>query len=139
MFYLSWSVLILILKYKNELKIESVIRKRIKNPYAADSMETYLEVLASGPASLYARRMMEYLPASQNYTPGTRYYVSMSDQSMHQVDPRNKNFLILTGNLEEVLKTQLRKAGLKIKRERDFIQVVNLYNELLKTGSGYEK
>ena len=41
--------------------------------------------------------------------------------------------------MEEVLKTQLRKAGLKIKRERDFIQGVNLYNELLKTGSGYEK
>ena len=38
--------------------------------------------------------------------------------------------------MEEVLKPQLRKARLNIKRERDFIQVVNLYNELLKTGSG---
>jgi len=115
------------------------IRKRVINPYAADSIDTYLEVLATGPTSLFARRIMEYFPASHNYAPATRYYVSMSDLSMHQVDPRIKNFLILTGNLEEDLKTQLRKARLKIKRERDFIQVVNLYNELLKTGSGNEK
>lgn len=114
------------------------IRKRIKNPYAADSVDTYLEVLATGPNSLYARRIMEYFPASHNYKPATRYYVSMSDLSMHQVDPRNKNFLILTGKTEEVLKTQLRKARLNIRRENDFIQVVNLYNELLKTGSENE-
>jgi hypothetical protein len=114
------------------------IRNRVKNPYAADSVDTYLEVLTTGPNSLYARRRMEYFPASHNYKPATRYYVSMSDLSMHQVDPRNKNFPILTGKTEEVLKTQLRKARLNIKRERDFIQVVNLYNELLKTGSGNE-
>ena len=115
------------------------IRKRVKNPYAADSVDTYLEVLATGPNSLYARRIREYFPASHNYKPATRYYVSMSDLSMHQVDPRNKNFLILTGKTEEVLKTQLRKARLKIKRERDFIQAVNLYNELLKNGSENEE
>ena len=115
------------------------IRKRVKNPYAADSVDTYLEVLATGPTSLFARRKMEYLPASHNYIPATRYYVSMPDLSMHQVDPRNKNFLILTGKMEEALKTQLRKARLNIKRESDFIQVVNLYNELLKTGLGNEQ
>jgi len=115
------------------------IRKRIKNPYAEDSVDTYLEVLAEGPNSLFARRKMEYFPASHNYKPATRYYFSMSDLSMHQVNPRNKNFLILTGKMEDVLKTQLRKAGLNIKRERDFIQVVNLYNELLKNGSENEE
>jgi len=123
----------------NAGKTNKFIRKRVKNPYAADSVDTYLEVLATGPNSLYARRIREYFPASHNYKPATRYYVSMSDLSMHQVDPRNKNFLILTGKTEEALKMQLRKARLKIKRERDFIQVVNLYNELLKTGSGNEK
>ena len=115
------------------------IRKRVKNPYAGDSVDTYLEVLATGPASLFARRKMEYFPASHNYLPATKYYISMPDPGMHQVDPRNKNFLILTKNMEEVLKPQLRKARLNIKRERDFIQVVNLYNELLKTGSGNEQ
>lgn len=115
------------------------IRKRIKNPYAADSVNTYLELLATGPASLFARRIMEYFPASHNYKPATRYYISMPDLSMQQVDPRNKNFLILTGDMGETLKTQLRKARLNIKRERDFIQAVNLYNELLKTGLGNEQ
>lgn len=114
------------------------IREKVKNPYAADSVDTYLEVLATGPASLFARRKMEYLPASYQYIPATRYYVSMPDPGMHQVDPRNKNFLILTGKMEEALKPQLRKARLNIKRESDFIQVVNLYNELLKTGPGNE-
>jgi hypothetical protein len=114
------------------------VRKRVKNPYAADSVDTYLEVLATGPNSLYARRNMEYFPALHDYGPATRYYVSLSDLSMHQVDPRNKNFLILTGKMEEVLKTQLRRARLNIKRERDFIQVIDLYNELLKTGSENE-
>lgn len=115
------------------------IRKHVKNPYAADSLETYLEVLAEGPCSLFAWRKMEYFPASHNYKPATRYYISINDLIMHPVDPRNKNFLILTGNMEEVLRTRLRKEGLNIKRERDFIQAVNLCNELLKTGSENEK
>jgi len=120
-------------------KTSRFIRKSIKNPYAADSVDTYLELLAEGLNSLYAWRKMEYFPASNRYRPATKYYVSISDQSMLQVDPVNKNFLVLTGKMAEPLKTQLRKAGLNIKREQDFIQAVKIYNELLKTGSKNEK
>lgn len=115
------------------------VKKRVREPYTADSVDTYMEVLAEGPNSLYAWRDMEYFPASNYYKPLTRYYVSLGDQSMNLVDPGNKNLLILTGNMQEVLKTRFRKEGLNIKRERDFIRAIDLYNELLLTGSEYEK
>ena len=91
------------------------IRKRVKNPYAADSVDTYLEVLATGPASLFARRKMEYFPASHNYLPATKYYISMPDLGMHQVDPRNKNFLILTRKHGRSFKTATQKGTAEYK------------------------
>ncbi len=91
------------------------VRKRVKNPYAADSVDTYLEVLATGPASLFARRKMEYFPASHNYKPATRYYISMPDLSMQQIDPRNKNFIILTGNMAESFKDATQKGTAEYK------------------------
>lgn len=115
------------------------VKKRVKELYTADSADTYLEVLTAGPATLYAWRKMEYFPASNDYKPDMRYYVSMSGKGVNQVEPRNKNFLILTGEMEEILKTRFRKEGLNIKREEDFIQAVNLYNELFETGSEHEK
>jgi hypothetical protein len=107
------------------------LRRRIKTPFSADSIDTYLELIAEGRTSLYAWRKMEYFPATNDYRPLTKYYLSMSDGKMYQVNPRNKDFFLLTG--EEVLSSRFRKEGLNIRHENDFIRAVCLYNELLKT------
>lgn len=87
---------------------------KIKPQYSTDSVYIYLEVLEEGITSLYAWRKIDYFPSTNEYKPVFKYYVGMSDGSIHSLNPTNRNLLLLAGKQAESFKATLRKERLKI-------------------------
>jgi hypothetical protein len=106
-------------------------RMKIKPWYSIDSAYIYLEALAEGITSLYAWRKIDYFPSSNKYEPVFKYFVGLSDGSIHQINPVNRNFLLLAGEQNKSFRTTFRKAQLNIRHENDFIKAIQLYNEFL--------
>jgi hypothetical protein len=119
------------LKNDNTGSTKYFVRAKIKQWFNVDSIYTYLEVLAKGNTSLYARRKIDFFPAANEYKPVIKYFVGMSDGSVHPLNPSNRNFLTLIGKQNESFRTDLRKERLNIRAESDFIRAINLYNEFL--------
>lgn len=103
-------------------------RLKVFNWIFNDSMDTFVEELATGKISLYSRRYVDYNKNTNEYTPFFDYYIRKPDGLMYQIRLSRGDLIALFPEQKREFRALLRKQRLWITYEWEMVNAVNLYN-----------
>jgi hypothetical protein len=100
-------------------------RTKIKDWYASDTSNVYLQVLAEGPVSLYALRKIELI---QNVIHNSDKYYLLLENNYYYFKPSRFRLLRFFPENRPELRKIFRKNNLKVRHESDLVKAIILYN-----------
>jgi hypothetical protein len=95
---------------------------------SSDSVDVYLQVLAEGKLSLYARRKITVFKTDNNYFKDYTFYL-WKEGVMYPINMRRRSLLKLMGSEKLVMRGIIRENNLDVSNENQMIKAIELYNQ----------
>lgn len=113
----------------NDSEHKSLFRKiKIRKSNIDNPEDEYLQVLSQGTINLYVFRNLAIGINLQKLYPVDKYYFEIEEGKIEQFKPSRRLLFFIAGANKSLMKSIIRSNHFKIRRERDLIKTINLFN-----------
>ena len=109
-------------------KIAEFKKITLKDKFAADSSDTYIQVLVKGRLTLYVERKVIFLENTNEFQSRDQYFL-LKDGGLYDLVPNRWSLFRLMGEDGAKMKTIVRQNSLFVHQEPQLIRAVQLFNK----------
>lgn len=113
---------------KNNLPYAIFEKVKIKQAAVSDSVDYFLQVLASGRVTLYAMQKSDVNKSNNSVTKSTYYYLSKNNV-VEKFRPGKRRLMRYLGDEKEKIKAIIKANKLKIRKESQLVSALKIYNK----------